>query len=591
MDSTITLRKYIEKGKTFVIPSYQRGYIWGKRKSNPEDIDSVSYILNSIFSKLSNCENIFLQGVTVSENKDTITLIDGQQRTTFLFILLKLLGYNGSMKIKYEIRAESQTYLDEIKGDDDFSEKEYEEFQDIYYFKKTARLIKHRLALENLESSTITEYLLDNIRFLYINIPESQAKKVFTMMNGNRAKMLESEIIKAELLRLVSLPSENNQNKSEWELNMLRSRYAREWDRWIHWWNREEVKKAFKTETQLGWLLVAAMPEEYNNPQSVTFESFRKEIGLSSKKSAMEIFYQLRQTQKRFEDTFFFAKRHNMIGAILRISSEKTKFIKYYFSGKPIDDESLYRYYLCSFIRMTHDMIVDKDGKFAQSFVEHYNKTLSHLKKPLIYEDKESGDKESAFHLLLRLNIDEDNRQNKGLGRRFDFSIWDDGVRSLEHIYPKSCVHHLDEDTGKLLNGNNDPVYINDDSVNAGNRILKRDEINPIVDEFPLIDAGDQERPKLIATEHCIGNLVLLYRDDNSSFNASDFHRKKEIFLVGEEKKGHKELFKSRHLLHTIYHFAESEWGAKEISKYFRLALQEFCKVYNNIKNSLPENC
>ena len=30
MKTTITLQEYLSKGKTFVIPDYQRGYIWGQ---------------------------------------------------------------------------------------------------------------------------------------------------------------------------------------------------------------------------------------------------------------------------------------------------------------------------------------------------------------------------------------------------------------------------------------------------------------------------------------------------------------------------------------------------------------------------------
>lgn len=30
MDTTITLQEFLDKGKTFVIPAYQRSYVWGK---------------------------------------------------------------------------------------------------------------------------------------------------------------------------------------------------------------------------------------------------------------------------------------------------------------------------------------------------------------------------------------------------------------------------------------------------------------------------------------------------------------------------------------------------------------------------------
>lgn len=587
MDSTITLRNYLEKRKTFIVPDYQRGYVWGKKKSNPKDLDSVTYILNTIFEKMAAGDPIFLQGVTVTENKTEIVLIDGQQRTTFLYILLKILGYDGDIHIRYAIRKESDDFLRELSTDADFSNNPHEEFQDIYYFKKSARMIIERLSKGNIDKPRILKYLLDNIKFLYINIHENQARKVFTMMNGQRAKMLEPEIIKAELLRLVSLSSEATTTSDEWEFNMLRSRYAREWDKWLHWWNRDEVRKMYKTTWQLGWLLIAMMPDGFSNPESVTFESFcRKYLRSADKtdirpliKKAKDTFYELRQTQKRFEDTFNCDILHNKIGAILRVSNEPAKFIKYYFQGEPVGHDELDKYYLCSFLSMTHSNIVANKDTFSENFREKFDKTLAILKSSNIYEDKES--KEVAFKQLLRLNIDEDNRQNKGSGRKFDFTIWDDGVRSLEHIYAKSNVVHEDGN-GNWLDGNNNPG-------NPDNS-LKRDEIGYIDNTFePLSKANLEESPTLKATEHCIGNLVLLYSDDNSTFNANDFDKKKDIFLVGYDDKEtkRKEFFKSRHLIHTVCHFAESKWGPDEIRKYFTGTLNEFVETYNPIIKAL----
>ena len=48
MNATITLREYIEdkgKGKSFLIPNYQRGYVWGKKPKDKDKIDAVTYIL------------------------------------------------------------------------------------------------------------------------------------------------------------------------------------------------------------------------------------------------------------------------------------------------------------------------------------------------------------------------------------------------------------------------------------------------------------------------------------------------------------------------------------------------------------------
>ena len=72
MNATITLREYLEKGKTFVIPNYQRGYVWGK-KSKGKDLDAVSYMLEkSLIPGFKNNMPIFIQGITVTENDGII---------------------------------------------------------------------------------------------------------------------------------------------------------------------------------------------------------------------------------------------------------------------------------------------------------------------------------------------------------------------------------------------------------------------------------------------------------------------------------------------------------------------------------------
>lgn len=50
MEATISLRQYLGKGKTFVIPEYQRGYIWGKRRADG-GTDSVTYLMSDLLAK------------------------------------------------------------------------------------------------------------------------------------------------------------------------------------------------------------------------------------------------------------------------------------------------------------------------------------------------------------------------------------------------------------------------------------------------------------------------------------------------------------------------------------------------------------
>ena len=571
MNATITLKEYLEKGKTFVIPNYQRGYVWGK-KSKENDLDAVSYILEkSLIPGFKNNTPIFIQGITVTEKdkEKEIILIDGQQRTTFFYLLLKYLGYSGKVEMKYSIREKSNIFLSELDIiETDFSEKTDEDFQDLYFFKKTLRTIDEYLKkIENKEE--FCNYILDYVRFLYIDIPDDKATKVFSMMNGSKAKMKSEELIKAELLRLASLndsdfdkKDEKEKHSIEWDNNMLRSRYAREWDKWLQWWNREDVKKLFKCSNVMGYL-VSSYLQTKDKDKELSFDNFKNEFLIEQKPiDAKKTFDGLRRLQKRFEDAFNNPKIYNWVGAILRIGSAN-EFIQWYFveENKP-SNEDLEKYYKWSFLELTHKQIVeDNTDKFDEKYEELY--------KILESNDLYNENAEVAFRFLLRLNIDEDNKQEEGEGRKFDFSIWDRNDakgRSLEHIYPKSKVLH--KEYGIIKKGDDKPL---DKLPDRTDGYIARASCRCF-----------ENNDRIEASEHSIGNLVLLYKDDNSAFNDSSFEEKKSMFFLipnGNDKK-RKMIFKSRHLLHTIYKFAQSEWKGEQIARNKYQTLKEFEKYY-----------
>ena len=562
MNATITLREYLEKGKTFFVPNYQRGYVWGKKRPK-DDRDSVSYMLDSLLDSFRNNTEVFIQGVTVSETEEGIILIDGQQRTTFFYLLLNSLGYKEPFRLEYAIRKQSNDFLSKIK-EQNIEENKDEEFQDIYFFKKTLRIVRDRLT-PDIDREAFLKHALDRVKFLYINIPEEKATTVFTMMNGNKAEMQEEELIKAELLRLASLNDSSFARKEdkekyaiEWDNNMLRSRYAREWDKWLQWWNRAEVRKLLKTENVMG-LLIETYQRTVDEENKLSYARFKDKFLKEEKPIvAKETFDGLRRMQKRFEDAFNNPTVNNKVGAIIRVINDKDKFIDWYFGRERRLGDELDYYYRRAFLGMTHKEIVDKN---EEVFIEKFDNLYKQLDSNELFNENP----EAAFRLLLRLNIDEDNLQEDGQGRKFDFSIWDrkdSRGRSLEHIYPKSKVLHEEEIDGEIVKRKGDGIIIEDKDID--DTFIWRKSCRD----------GDVE-----AGEHSIGNLVLLYKDDNSTFNDSSFEDKKGIFFKKYDAK-HKDLFKSRHLLHTIYKFANSKWDGMEIAKNKRQTLEDFRNYY-----------
>ena len=162
---------------------------------------------------------------------------------------------------------------------------------------------------------------------------------------------------------------------------------------------------------------------------------------------------------------------------------------------------------------------------------------------------------EIAYRLLLRLNIEEDIKQN----RKFNFHVWDN--RSLEHIYPKSKVFHYDEELRKCLLGDGKECSFSLQDLRNSKDYLER---------------GDCKCTEGNASEHSIGNLVLLYGGNNSEFGKNLFEEKKKMFFIPSVKN----IFASRHLLHTVFKFAQSHWTGEDIATNKFNTIREFEAYY-----------
>lgn len=117
-----TLKEYFypdNGSKIFIIPSYQRGYKWSVKESKGET--SVEYLVSSLIKSYHNNPNqqFFLQGMTVVEEGNEVTLIDGQQRTTTLYLLLWCLDpkniIHKDISLNYSIRKQSKEFLEKLK--------------------------------------------------------------------------------------------------------------------------------------------------------------------------------------------------------------------------------------------------------------------------------------------------------------------------------------------------------------------------------------------------------------------------------------------------------------------------------------------
>jgi len=550
-ESFKTIGEYFEHAKKFIIPNYQRGFKWGVPHGKNGEC-SISILMDDLIkAQKKNVKEYFLQGVTVSEEKGKVTLIDGQQRTIALFLLLSYLKSkmgNSDLyskieklipkeKIFYLIRAQSNDFLNNKLND--FSGKnkldEDEGIQDIYYFKKA--LITMNSKLNNVDFTGFAGFLLNNVKIIYICISNDKAVKAFSMLNGQKAMMTDVELIKAKLLSKASRNNQNNNEKEdvEWEVNSLRSRYAREWDKWLYWWKQEEVQSIFKNKGKNPMQLLLDVfylketkKEEKNKtiPEGKNKEFFKAFEGelLKSKTDAKKNFLKLRKLQKTFEDLFNDYESYNALGLIFNAGNYGKR--KEHFIIEIINsDKDLFDYakWCIADVTYTEYKKIGKQDNTEKEAIRKVNELFDNLSQKDIYN---TDAKENANRQLLRMNVELDNN----LQRKFNFTIYNN--RSLEHIHAKSKDAELEE--------------------------------------FKEFNKGGSK-----FSVHCIGNLALLDKNDNSKFNASEFQHKKDILF------DFKELRPSLTLLHTLGIFSKAKWTEKEIKINYHDTLINIADAYN----------
>ena len=285
----------------------------------------------------------------------------------------------------------------------------------------------------------------------------------------------------------------------------MRNKYAREWDKWLYWWEKQSVSDYFGTNKSTTGLLLEYFyylelkKSETKNNEKFNFENFNKAF-LSSNKLAKTTFKGIRNLQKTFEDIFNSTVLYNLLGLALT-SGDKFEVIRFFINNKS-NLEELKRYVKWILVGCTDNEIFKKnEGKFN----EKVNEISEKLQNKYVYQDElgtEGKGKKDAYKQLLRLNVFQLLDSHK-----FDFELFKE--KSLEHI----CPQNPKEDDFETLNSQKD---INDKSKGI----------------------------------HSIGNLVLLDGSLNSALSNYGF----------KEKRGRlfKKIKEGKLLMHTFLVFAKA---------------------------------
>lgn len=222
----LTLQRVIEQKYQFIIPSYQRPYVWSEDdiKRLLDDIHSA-YVLHEphyyVGSTLTARRNIVLG----NENLDVLELIDGQQRITTLIVFslacmsLKekithpILGVSSIQKhprLHFEIREKVEAFLQEHAGLAKVQVKPAPYVQEDEYLEKIEEgLIVIRQYLEVLQNQGALKGYLDYVyhHVTWVNniVPtDIDLNKIFTSMNTSGIQLEPVDLVKAKLFKKIN---------------------------------------------------------------------------------------------------------------------------------------------------------------------------------------------------------------------------------------------------------------------------------------------------------------------------------------------------------------------------------------------------
>lgn len=201
----------------FIIPSYQRPYVWG-------DIE-VKKLLSDFYKafKRDRDNNYYIGTILTREKENEAELIDGQQRFTTLWLIAfvfwakksdseleKILKTSdGKMKMSFEIRTEVANYLYGLINKRENSEEAILNTQDHPYLKNIARALTTIQSIidEDVSDEELTDfgnYIYHRVHLIKNTTPEKlNLNKLFSTINSAGVQLEQTDIVKSNLLKII----------------------------------------------------------------------------------------------------------------------------------------------------------------------------------------------------------------------------------------------------------------------------------------------------------------------------------------------------------------------------------------------------
>ena len=181
----------------FTIEAYQRGYRWGK--------DEVEYLLEDI-NEIPDGQKYCLQPVVVKNVNDTYELIDGQQRLTTLYLIMKYLNAYVDIKfsIEYATRKSENGHIGSkelLETIDEIDLSLPSNNIDELFIKKSYSIVKTWFNGEESKMESFAKKLQNDVTIIWYEVDDDEdSVNIFTRLNIGKINLTNAELVKALFL-------------------------------------------------------------------------------------------------------------------------------------------------------------------------------------------------------------------------------------------------------------------------------------------------------------------------------------------------------------------------------------------------------
>ena len=527
------LKAIIElKGFNFFVPSYQRGYRWVAQK---EIKQLLKDIWDFALSKENTKGNFYcLQPIVVKNNGNKFIVIDGQQRLTTIFLIVKFLRKDCLFDISYETRQEAKQDSREFLQNIESKNQSEATNIDFWHFYEAYQQIRKFFEDKSIDKDRFLSALLNDCKVLWYEITKNENEStVFCRLNIGKIPLQETENIKALFLsKNENLDSDDIKDRAQsWYEAEIRLREERDF-RYCVLANINKEKD-----------IMPHKPYELSDDIS-RIEVYLKAISSPQKENKLFEFFDEIYRDKKLD-----SKWEELESCIDNFQG---------FASKGINQLDRKIFHYIGFLSQSGERISKiyawwKDSNkskevFAKILFEKIcEKMQDNIAKIDDLDYRQGRDDRCDIHALLLLANLQYLINDESSNKYFEFNRFVLEQWSLEHIYAQNSQSL--KETIKTKDKNALKEWLEESKKYIESKELQK-EITEFLNalDSSKIDKSKGKLPNLLDkidedfknsdSLHSIGNLSLLDRDSNAKLGNLIFSKKrKEIEQLGKEDK------------------------------------------------------